>query len=47
VAVGAAYSLSGVAMPVGPADASEGGYAHQKIAWPGGIESKTSALIPS
>jgi hypothetical protein len=48
VAVGAACSRSGVVVPAGPADASDGGIraAENCVVGGGGIEPKTSALVP-
>jgi hypothetical protein len=46
VAIGAACSRSGAAVPAGPADASEGGIRAAENYVAGRIEPKTSALIP-
>jgi hypothetical protein len=46
MAVDAASSRSGAAVPVGPMDASEGGIRVADNYVAGGIEPKTSALIP-
>jgi hypothetical protein len=45
-AVGAACSRSGAAVAAGPVDASEGGIHATKNCVAGGIEPKTSALLP-
>jgi hypothetical protein len=46
VAVGAACSYSGVAVPADPADANEGGIRAAENCVMGGIKPKTSALVP-